>query len=379
MHGGIGDYTARLVDALADNGWDARVLTSSSVQSDDQRVLARIPRWNWEIQRQVQVAVDESRSTVIHVQYQTGAFGMHPAINFLPRRFNGIHTRIPFVTTFHDLLPPYLFPKAGPIRSWVTRSLAGSSDAIIVTNARDLECLAIQRRLRRKVTMIPIGSNLSDIADIDSEVVRGKIGLTDPHEFAIGFFGFLTEDKGVDILLSALAERTWSESTALVIIGGGLAATDISNRQYLEWIKRQLIECPVRMIETGFLPPADAAATLRAMDVVVLPFRHGASLRRGTLVAAIRAGATVLTTDPESDESLAPLVGGETMWLVPPGEPDALQAGLSTLLGDRLLRLRLASNARIRGAEFDWNTIAQRHISLYEDLLKRSGRVDGAN
>jgi glycosyltransferase involved in cell wall biosynthesis len=379
MHGGIGDYTSRLVEALAVHGWDARVLTSSFVRAEDDRVMPRVRRWNWESVRQVKQALDESDSSIVHLQYQTGAYQMHPAINLLPRRLNGRHASIPFVTTFHDLLPPYLFPKAGPVRGWVTGALASHSDAVITTNERDLERLSIERRLGRRVTMIPIGSNLPDVTDVNREQARRDLGLEDGDVVAIGFFGFLTEDKGVEVLLQALAGRTWKESTSLVIIGGGLAATDIANRPYLEWFEQALKACSVPVIETGFLPPADAAGALHAMDVVVLPFRHGASLRRGTLVAAIRAGATVLTTDPESDESLAPLVGGETMWLVPPGDPDALRAGLATVIGDRSLRQQLATNARIRGNEFDWNAIAERHINLYENLIGRARGHDGAS
>ncbi len=371
LHGGLGDYASRLVAALADNGWDARVLTSASVEAHDERVLPYIHQWNWEIAGQIRDALRETESRLVHIQYQTGAYGMHPAINFLPRRVGGDQPSIPWVTTFHDLLPPYLFPKAGPIRDWVTRTLARNSDAVIVTNERDLEQLTIQHRLGRRAVMIPIGSNLPDVVLRDRDHVRQSVGIEHPDEIGIGFFGFLTEDKGVDVLLQALSEITLPGPARLVIIGGGLSATDVANQPYLAWIQRQLKECPIPVTEAGFLPPERAAEVLSAMDIVVLPFRHGASLRRGTLIAAVRAGATVLTTDPGPGESLAPLVSGEALWLVAPSDPDALRAGILTLLNDSSLRHRLALNALEQGADFDWNVIAQRHVGLYETLLNR--------
>ena len=372
MHGGIGDYTSRLIDALADNGWDARVLTSASAEVNDTRVLPRVRRWNWEIAGLIRDALRETEARLVHIQYQTGAYQMHPAINFLPRRIGADQPSVPWVTTFHDFLPPYLFPKAGPVRDWVTRTLAKNSDAIVVTNSRDLELLTVSHRLGRRAVMIPIGSNLPDAVSADRDEVRRELGMTDTNEIAIGFFGFLTEEKGVDVLLQALVGLSTPKPARLVVIGGGLAATDVANRPYFEWIERQLKECPIPIIDTGYLSPTDAAAALRAMDIVVLPFRHGASLRRGTLIAAIRAGATVLTTDPDPDESLAPLIGGEAMWLVAPSDPDALRAGISTLLGDQSLCRRLALNALEQGTDFDWNVIAQRHIGLYEALLNRT-------
>ena len=371
MHGGIGDYTARLVAALEDNGWHARVLTSETARSEDPRVLPLVHRWNWDITDQIREAIHSTQAQLLHIQYQTGAYGMHPAINFVPKRLGNRDGALPVVTTFHDLLPPYLFPKAGPAREWVTRSLARGSDAIIVTNVQDLECLALQPRLLRRLMMIPIGSNLPDILPIEREAVRQRIGLTEETKLALGFFGFLTEDKGVDVLLQALADLPISAHASLVIIGGGLSETDLANREYHDWITQQFQKSRITVLQTGHLPPAEAAAALRAMDLVVLPFRNGASLRRGTLIAAIRAGATVLTTDPGTDDSLEPLIGGESLWLVSPGDPDALRVGIETLLGDQSLRERLASNALAQGSNFDWNSIAQRHITLYENLLER--------
>ena len=379
MHGGIGDYTARLVEALTAHDWDVHVLTSSTVQPGDKRVLTRVRRWNWDVAKVTQQALNETGARIIHIQYQTGAYKMHPAINFLPGRLRKKNPQVRWVTTFHDLLPPYLFPKAGPLRERITRVLANNSDVSIATNERDLERLAIEHRLARRVSMIPIGSNLPDISSVDRNAMRSKIGIEDPDQIAIGFFGFLSEDKGVDVLLEALSQRSWKQPTALVIIGGGLSATDVSNRPYLTWIEERLKACPVQVIETGYLPAAEAAAALRSMDVVALPFRRGASLRRGTLIAAIRAGATVLTTDPESDETLAPLVGGETMWLVPPSDAVALREGLRTLIDDPALRRQLAFNAQTRGIDFDWNAIAQRHIEIYENLLSRVRGHDGAS
>ena len=372
MHGGIGDYTARLVAALADNGWHARVLTSRAARSEDPRVLADVERWHWNITDQIREALRRTNAKTLHIQYQTGAYAMHPAINFAPRRLGKGRGAPSVITTFHDLLPPYLFPKAGPAREWVTRALAKGSDAVIVTNAQDLEYLALQPDILRRIQVIPIGSNLPDIPPIERTAVRQKLGVPEESEHVIGFFGFLTEDKGVDVLLQALSDLPYTSRPALVIVGGGLAQTDQANRTYHERLTRQMNDAAFPVIRTGHLPPSEAAAALRAMDLVVLPFRDGASLRRGTLIAAMRAGAAVVTTDPGTDTSLEPLIGGESLWLVPPGEPDALRAGIQTLLGNQSLRERLANQALAQGTSFDWNAIAQQHIEIYEALLARS-------
>ncbi|MGA7670684.1 MAG: glycosyltransferase family 4 protein, partial [Nitrolancea sp.] len=268
MHGGVGDYTGRLVEALAAHDWDVHVLTSSTVHPADQRVLPRVRRWNWDVANVAQQALNETGARIVHIQSQTGAFKMHPAINFLPRRLRKKNPHLSWVTTFHDLLPPYLFPKAGLLRERVTRILATNSDVSIATNERDLERLTIEHRLARRASMIPIGSNLPDIAAVDVQAMRTKIGIDNPEQIAIGFFGFLSEDKGVDMLLDALNQRGWTQPTSLVIIGGGLSAADVANRPYLTWIEERLKACPVQVIETGYLPGVEAAAALRSMDLV---------------------------------------------------------------------------------------------------------------
>jgi hypothetical protein len=74
----------------------------------------------------------------IHLQYQTGAFGMHPAINLLPQRLRRLRSRPCIVVTAHDLRLPYLFPKGDRLRTWVTQRLFDDADMLIVTNDDDL-------------------------------------------------------------------------------------------------------------------------------------------------------------------------------------------------------------------------------------------------
>src|SRR4029450_12106477 len=110
-------------------------------------IVNRKSSWGWRIGRDVRMALRHRRPDILHIQYQTGAYGMHPAINFLPWRLRRLPRRPAIVVTAHDLLPPYLFPKAGPLRDWVTRRLLADADAVVVTNQDDLsEVLRLEIR-----------------------------------------------------------------------------------------------------------------------------------------------------------------------------------------------------------------------------------------
>ena len=369
MRGGVGDYTARLVEALDACGWRASVLTTRRVVTDDPRVLPAVGRWDWSILCWLPHLIRSSGAAIVHIQYQTGAFQMHPVLSLLPRAITDRGRGPRVVTTFHDLLPPYLFPKAGPLRDRVTRCLATGSDAVVATNDADFE------RLRsgwcpdpdHRLSLIPIGSNLPDPVEIDRAAVRARLGI-DPGEAAVGFFGFLGEDKGLDTLLDAL-DRAETPRLRLVLIGGGLPETDVANAGFQQWVEERLRRLRVPVTRAGHLTPGEAAEALAAVDLVVLPFRDGASLRRGSLIAAIRAGAPVLTTAPESPETILPFEGGESVWLVPAGNVEALRQSMDILLTHPLLRHRLAEAALKVAAPFDWQLIARRHSELYTRLL----------
>ena len=196
MQGGVGDCTNEIAKGLARLGVEAHVLTAAdpssktgrgSQQPDTERecdvdIHRLVRKWNWSALRLITRTARELKPTVLHIQYQTGAFGMHSAINFLPRlvqtpfsspsvRESGWGSRPVTITTFHDLKVPYLFPKAGRVREWVTRFLARSSDAVIATNEEDF--LSLQAWGLGQLLIVPIGSNIATAPPPDYR--RGRV------------------------------------------------------------------------------------------------------------------------------------------------------------------------------------------------------------
>lgn len=372
MRGGISDYTAWLAGAMDDAGWESWVLTQRAAQANpDPRVLARIKTWNWSLTGNVRQAINHSRADIVHIQYQTGAFAMHPAINLLPLALKRSRPEIPVVTTFHDLRKPYLFPKAGVIRRWANRALALGSSGIIVTNRDDYGQLMRFPSLAQRTEAIPLGGSLPEACVTDRASKRRDLGISDTG-CAIGFFGFVTRDKGLDILIEAL-ERLPSLSPYLVIVGGELADTDLASSSYAQHIRRRLNDSPVPIIMTGHLDAQAAAETLAVLDLIVLPFRSGATLRSSSLIAAVGTGTPVLTTAPRVHDSLHPLQGGESIGLVPAEDVQALTQGIQTLLIDPEGRQRLAGRGKAAAQAFDWTAIADRHSNFYSRLLQTRG------
>jgi len=360
LRGGVGDYTWQLGCALAAAGWTVEVATRRlpGPAPEGPLVCWQLAGWGrplWSLLRSLR---ESGWHGVVHLQYQAGAFDLQGRIVLLPV----LARPLPVVTTFHDLRVPYLFPKASLLRRASLRILARTSARVVTTNRED------EWELRRwgvrpeRLVRIPIGSNLPEPRD--PTAVRAGLGLPGGRAL-VAFFGFRHPEKGLETLLVAL-DALPEPRPVLLLIGG--AQPDVHGARDMG--ARSLgVSGPVPIVDLGYRPAQEVADLLAAVDVVVLPFRHGASLRNGTLIAALACGAAVISTQPRDPTALAPLRDGEHLRLVPPDNPRALAQALSELLSDAVVRERLRRAARDIARSFSWHDIAAAHDALYRTLL----------
>jgi Glycosyltransferase len=368
--GGVGDYTQRLGQTLANAGHEILVLT---IVQQRWRILRVSPEGDQALSSDRGMAswrliglgslirhIRRLQPDWCHIQYQTGAYGMHIGVNVLPTILR--HSNIATAITYHDLLPPYLFPKAGMVREWVTLLPARTATAVIVTNPEDEAKL---RTSGLQPHLIPIGANIEPVLppDYDRTAWRSELGVTGDKAL-IGYFGLLSPSKGIDLLIDVVIDHPqWH----LLIIGG--TATSATDRAFAEQVYRRL-SIPAlrdRVIVTGHVTAGQVSAHLSACDLVVLPFRDGASLRRGSLLAALAHGCAVITTPPASSTTAAALTG---VVQFAAARPDALTTAITTLLKNPIARTRLSEAARTAARRFDWQAIGAAHIELYQSYMK---------
>ncbi len=392
MQGGVGDYTNEIAKGFAACGVHVGVLTSTQARGNYPfSVLPIVDAWNWSTLRLIAHRVREFQPDIVHIQYQTGAYGMHPAINFLPQFFRSAPSpfkktgkSFKYVVTFHDLRIPYLFPKAGPVRVWVTRHLARTSDAVIATN--EIDRRQLENWNVRGISLIPIGSNISTNLppDYDRRAWRAQLGVAE-DETLLCYFGFINIRKGCDTLVRSLARIP---NVKLLMIGGQTGASDPTNLLYLKQIQALIAELGLteRVLWTGFTTPEMVTANFRASDLCVLPYREGASYQHGTLMAALAHAMPIVTTaldderrktkDEEpiratnaSPDTLPRLRDGENCLLVPPDDVPVLAQAIQRALGSTELRARLAAGAGSLAQHFTWDKIVRQHLELYPRIL----------
>jgi glycosyltransferase involved in cell wall biosynthesis len=387
MQGGVADHTAHLARHLIGLEMEVSILTSYRCQIDESAnrqpifntqspisnlqsptpnlqsptVYPIITGWGLGCWRQIGRFLDEHHLDVLHIQYQAAAFDLGGWVNWLPWWLRRRQARPRLVVTFHDLRVPYLFPKAGPLRWRSILALARFSDAVIVTNEEDGQTL-------RRTTLIPLGSNVEPQPPVnyDRGRWRARLGMTQ-GTLLLAYFGFLNESKGGEDLVLAL-ERLVRQGydTRLLMVGGQVGDVDATNRVYADRV-RSLVQkqgLGDRVYWTGYTSPEEVSANLLAADVVVMPYRDGASFRRTTFIAALRHACPVVTTHPTIP--LAGLCDGENALLVPPRDVEALAGAIVRLADDTELRSRLSQGAEVLGRQFDWPVITRQTAAVYQ-------------
>lgn len=384
--GGVGDYTVCLAKALQGVGaGQVKALAGPTAVGEDLPFkVEQVKGWGWSSLSQVAARFKGQARQVVNIQYQTGAFGMHPAINFLPLYLRLVlgPARPKVVTTFHDLRVPYLFPKAGRVRGWVNQLLLKTSDRAILTNSADYQQALNWGVPEVRLRLVPIGSNIEAGADfptgLDRAVYRRSLGLAET-DFAIGYFGLVNRSKGLDTLLQALA-RLHEKDPAfkLVVIGGETGQSDATNQTYAGKIEMLIEKLGLKdaIIRTGHRSPEETSRLFYALDGLALPFRDGASFRRGSLLAPLAHGLPVVSTWPQQleywpgDDPKPQLLDGQNILLVQPEDPDGLAAALQRLRQEPELCETLKIGALELAGYFGWPEIARRTLELYLELFE---------
>ncbi len=380
MQGGVGDYSREFGRALVALGHEVFVLTSSQAHplTEDTgiKVQATVNQWGrWGNQgksprgeRQAIEWAQQNRLDIVNMQYQAAAYNMHAAANYLPRTLS---TTVPIITTFHDLLVPYLFPKAGPLRKRLIYQMARQSSGVIVTNIAD-EWELREAGDMPPIARIPIGSNIAVQPPAGYDPVSWRVNnLRIPSEtFLVGYFGFINATKGVDTLAHAvrlLIDR--HVNVELLIIGGQTGASDKTNLEQADEAERLIGGLGInrRVHWTGFVEAETVSAHLMACDIIALPFKDGVSLRRGTLMAALAHGCPIISTQPQV--KIPELEDKAALQLVPPDNPHQLAEALLDMHKNEGVRLRLGQSAAELSRQFQWDSIATAALDFIEQII----------
>ncbi len=263
------------------------------------------------------------------------------------------HARFVFAT-FQNL--PKQYP---PPFSWIERRVLDRADGWIAFGHTVHDAQARRPGYGRIPSRI-IPPGVDTQAFTPDSTARARIRLDrgwDESIPVVGFLGRFVPQKGLPLLLRAIAEVTvpWRA----LFVGGG---------PDLDAIRAFAAAHPRRVsIATG-VAHADVPAHLNAMDVLCAPSQTTPRWREQfgrMLIEAMACGVPVLA----SRSGEIPCVVGDAGVLLPEDDVAAWTAALTRVLTDAGLRRTLADQGLVRArTEYGWPVVARRHLAFFDEL-----------
>lgn len=325
---GIASYTMALSKALAKLGcgvWGVRW-----------------PRFGIRTAELVQNIVDKipvNEVDLIHCQNEYGLF------RDLEESFYDALKRLglPIVTTMHAV---------GNFQ--VDATVASASDRVIVHN----EFCA--RHFRHPCVIIPHGCEVKSTPPM--EECKKALGI-DPRAPLVGYQGFISPVKGVDVLVEAMR----GVRNAALLIGGGWFTGGAETHYIMDLKRRSLQLLPGRCQWLGYVPDEKLSTVYGACSIIAYPSH--VMTESGALLMALSHSKAVIASDLPPVKEKAKL--GALMTFKSRSVKD-LTRKIKLLLSNDELRVKLEQGARNYTKSVEWSEIAKRHVRLYKDVIQHT-------
>ncbi len=293
----------------------------------------------------------DQRFDLVHLHSPTAGGQAVPA---LAARLAGV----PVLATYHQVQPWQASLKTRAVNRTVHSVLIETLTAV----SQGVKSTLVTRTglAEGRIQVLHNGIDLSG----EPGVIANGTPARSPGEVRLAYFGRLSPEKGLTLLLRALQPLSRRVPNVTTWIAG-----EGAQRPELESLAERLgLAERVRFL--GFRP--DARALMEEVDIVVhVPEYEGFGL---VALEAMAAARPVVVNDAPGGLGDI-VVHGETGLVVPAGSAEALAEALARLANDPAERERLGRSGRARcEQEFSAERTAERTAALYERLLKRRGR-----
>jgi D-inositol-3-phosphate glycosyltransferase len=350
------------VEQLAPNLRLVRINAGPSEPVEKEEVVGSLP---WFAQGMLDFVASEGRGyDLVHSHYwQSGWAG-----GIVARRLGAPHAVM--FHTLGEVKNRARISEQEPLRRiHHERAIVRRADAIVT--ASDHERGLLQRYYAaepERLHTIPCGIDLELFRPLDQRASREALGL--PLDSPVMcWVGRLEKLKGIDILISALAQLD-ERGFTLLIIGGDERAGAI--RAELEaQVREEGLEGHVRFL--GAVPHDDLPAYYSAADVCVVPSYYESfglvaveAMACGTPVVASRVGGLIST-----------VTDGVNGYLIPWRCPEPFAEKLEVLLHNPELRANFGRAARQSVERFRWGTVALQVAGVYDRALAARRRRAG--
>ena len=219
-----------------------------------------------------------------------------------------------------------------------------------------------------KVTVIPYGiNNMVPNSDLNRAHAREKLQLG-REEKTLLFFGNITNYKGLDYLIMALAEFRKNHNNFKLIIAGRISK---DSADYWKNIQNLIIQNELRnhiINKIEFIPDRDIEIYFKSADVLILPYNY--IFQSGVLFMAYSFGLPVIATDVGSLKE--DIIEDSTGYICKPKNHQDLREKIEQYFQSDLYKNSEENRKRIRKYAFEkysWDRIGKKTYEVYQRLV----------
>lgn len=269
----------------------------------------------------------------------------------------------PFVIRFHTVLP-YPDPKCTKVVSLIS---ALAAKVLVMTKASAKLLEEVYHVPASKVEHIPHGTHAHIVDDIDALKKQYDVqGRT-----VLSTFGLLSENKGIETGIKAMAEIVKHEPNALYLILGKTHPVVYSHqgekyREYLQdLVKEYGLENNVRFVNS-YLSLNTLLDYLSLTDIYLFTSKDPHQAVSGTFVYAMSAGCAVISTEfVQAKEMLDESCG----CLIDFNNHEQLAAAAIKLISNPELRQTMSQNAIEKTRSSIWENVAIAHMGVISEVF----------
>ncbi|OZI62278.1 glycosyltransferase [Bordetella genomosp. 11] len=306
------------------------------------------------------------RYDIVHANFFMSALAAMPAA-----RACGI----PLAVTFHALgrvrrkfqKEADLFPES---RFDIEDDIIARADRVIAECPQDKQdMMELYGADPGRISIVPCGYDPVEMLPMDRARARAELGWND-NRFTLLQLGRMVPRKGVDNVIRALGRlrHRYGVDARLCVVGGNSATPSESATPELARLRAVAREEGVlpHVEFTGRRDRLQLRAYYCASDVfVTTPWYEPFGI---TPLEAMACARPVVGADTGGIRYS--VRDGETGWLVPPKDPDALADRLALLANNSLLRHRMGEAGLQRARRhFTWDRVSRQLLDIFEEIM----------
>ena len=313
--------------------------------------------------------------TLIHVQHEYGLFGSKtPGLYKFPTWIAEVRKKLPearIFATAHTVLGEYSYPISGrgwqiPFRWLANRFLLKSWQR--VWNEKtwgSLDTVFVHSKLQVATVLNSGCRSVKEVPHFVPDLKKSRIEFknkadANSKDFTLLIFGYLTPEKGQDIVIRAMAEL--KIPCKLIIAGGPRTEADQSyEKQCRQLIQELNLQQQVDIL--GYVKNSDLDSLYEKADLVLAPFR--ATTGSGSLVQALGRGAPVLASDLPLNREVEERVPGCLAFFIA-GDPKDCARGIQYLQEKKERLAFLCGAAKTYADVMCTENIAREYLQGYE-------------